>query len=210
MKRLLAIGTIVAYLSVLGVGLGSHALNYKTGSHPSMYFIVWDMFCGWSAYEDRVHIIAQGESGKYYDLAPGPWGDYQPFGDLARHHYDPYLEHSGALAQVTLRHSEHEPIQQIFVVQETWAKKYNLPDELWASRYPEPKDKYSYFQMRKVLGPEGRTLASNPSWFDHQSSLNLSDNPRLRADATRGRSFLEMQSQMHVTNAGPNQLAMPR
>ncbi len=110
MKRLIAVGTIFAYLGVLVAGLGSHALNYKTDAHPTMYFIVWDMFCGWSAYEDRTHIIGQGESGRYYDLAPAPWGDYRPFGDIERHHYDPFATHAGNLAMNTLRYSDHEPI----------------------------------------------------------------------------------------------------
>lgn len=209
MKRLLAVGTIVVYLSVLAMGLGSHALNYKTGAHPTMYFIVWDMFCGWSAYEDRTHIIGQGESGKYYDLAPAPWGDYRPFGDVARHHYDPFSMHMGTLALNTLRHTEHEPIQQIFVVQETWAKKFNLPDELWAERYPEPKDKHSYFHIRKILGPDGLVQAQNLAWFDHQSKMCLSDNPRLQADSARGRPFLEMQSHMQVSDTGSRGPLLP-
>jgi hypothetical protein len=165
MKRLLAVGTIVAYLGVLLAGLGSHALNYRTSAHPTMYFIVWDMFCGWSAYEDRTHIIGQGESGRYYDLASAPWGDYRPFGDVARHHYDPFAAHSGVLAQSTLRHTEHEPIQQIFIVQEMWAKKFNLPDKLWNERYPEPKNPHSYFHVRKILGPGGQVQADNLAWF---------------------------------------------
>lgn len=202
MKRLLAVGTIVAYLGVLGAGLGSHALNYKTGAHPTMYFIVWDMFCGWSAYEDRTHIIGQGESGKYYDLAPAPWGDYRPFGDIERHHYDPFATHAGNLAMNTLRYSDHEPIQQIFVVQEAWAKKFNLPDDLWAERYPEPKDPHSYFHVRKILGPDGMAQASNLAWFDHQSKMCLSDNPRLAADSNRGKPFFEMQSQVQVSDTG--------
>ncbi|NQV27441.1 MAG: hypothetical protein HQ518_24085 [Rhodopirellula sp.] len=208
MKRLLAVGTIVAYLGVLALGLGSHALHYRTGAHPSMYFIVWDMFCGWSAYEDRTHIIGQGESGKYYNLAPAPWGDYRPFGDIERHHYDPFTMHSGALALSTLRHTEHEPIQQIFVVQETWAKKFNLPDQLWAERYTEPKDPHSYFHLLKILDGNGELQVSNLAWFDYQAKLCLSDNPRLTADANRNRPFLEMQSQVQVSDTGSRPMSL--
>lgn len=194
MKRLLAVATIVAYLGTLAVGLGSHALNYKTNAHPSMYFIVWDMFCGWSAYEDRTHIIGQGESGKYYELAPGPWGDFHPYSDLGRHHYDAFSTHAGALALSTLRHTEHEPMKQLIVVQEVWAKKFNLPDELWAQRYPEPKDKHSYFHIRQILTPDGRVISANPGWFSYQAGMCLSDNPRIRADSVRSKPFMEVQS----------------
>ena len=120
MKRIVAVSTITGYLAVLLVGLCAHALNYKASSHPGMYFLVWDMFCGWSAYEDRTHIIGQGESGRFYELAPGPWGDYQPFGDPGRQNYDPFANHSVTLAMNTLRYSEHEPMHRIYVVQETW------------------------------------------------------------------------------------------
>lgn len=208
MKRLFAVGIIVGYLGLLGAGLGSHALNYKTNSHPTMYFIVWDMFCGWSAYEERTHVIGQGESGKYYELAPGPWGDYQPFGNLARHHYDPFSMHAAALAQNTLRYSDHEPMRQLFVVQEVWAKKFNLPDELWAQRYPEPKDPHSYFHIRRVLAPDGRFESENPHWFDYQAQMCLSDNPRLQADSTRGRPYFDVRSQAMITNSVSDGLAM--
>ena len=202
MKRLLAVGTIFAYLGVLVAGLGSHALNYKTNAHPTMYFIVWDMFCGWSAYEDRTHIIGQGESGRYYDLAPAPWGDYRPFGDIERHHYDSFATHAGNLAMNTLRYSKHEPIQQIFVLQEASAKKFKLPHKLRAERYPEPKKPHSYFHVRKILGPNGTTQTANLAWSDHQAKLCLSDNPRLAADSNRGKPFFEMQSQVQVSDTG--------
>jgi hypothetical protein len=57
MKRWITHLTIAAYLGVLTWGVVSHALGYKTGMHPGMYFIVWDMFCGWSAYEVRYHLV---------------------------------------------------------------------------------------------------------------------------------------------------------
>ena len=57
---------IVGYLSSLGYGIVCHTLNFNTASHPAMYFVVWDMFCGWSAYANRVHIIGEGEDNKYY------------------------------------------------------------------------------------------------------------------------------------------------
>ena len=64
---------IVGYLGSLGYGIVCHTLNFNTTSHPGMYFVVWDMFCGWSAYANRLHIIGEGEDNKYYELAPGPW-----------------------------------------------------------------------------------------------------------------------------------------
>ena len=63
MKRWFTSLGIAAYLTALAVGFVSHAVDYGTDCHPIMYFLVWDMFCGWSAYEGRLHLIGEGESG---------------------------------------------------------------------------------------------------------------------------------------------------
>ncbi|MBI1313888.1 hypothetical protein GC176_21555 [bacterium] len=192
MKRWLAVATIVTYLGVLFFGVASHALGFRQASHPGMYFIVWDMFCGWSGYENRLHIIGQGESGRFYQIAPAPWGEIKPFGDLDRHHYDPFANHSGTIALNTLRHTHHEPMRKIMVVEECWAKKFNLPDSLWAQRYGEKKQPYSYFYLRKEYAPDGEVLTQNASWFDYQDHLCLSDNPRLWQDSQKGRSAYQL------------------
>lgn len=192
MKRWLVISTIGCYLSVLTFGVVSHALSYKKNVHPAMYFVVWDMFCGWSSYEDRTHIIGEGESGKYYQLSPGPWGEFKPYGDLGRQHYDPFSNHSMALAASTLKNTDHEPIERIYVVQEVWAKKFNLPDHLWAQRYPEPKEPHSYYHLRKVMDVDGRILRANATWFDYQTQICVSDNPRLFRDAYKGKPFFHL------------------
>lgn len=194
MKRWLATFTIAGYLGALGFGVVAHALNYKHASHPVMYFLVWDMFCGWAAYENRIHIIGEGDSGRYYELAPGPWSDFHPFGELSRHHYDPFCRHALTLAENTLRNTDHEPIQRIYVVEETWAKKFNVPDHLWEKRYPEPKEPYSYFHLRKVYRGDGTLLTENGGWFDYQTHASISDNPRLWNDSQKGKSFLEVQT----------------
>lgn len=194
MKRWLAIGTITAYLSVMFYGVAAHALNYKPNSHPSMYFIVWDMFCGWSAFSSRTHVIAQGESGRYYEVTPTPWGEIKPFGDLERHHYDPFMNHTAEIAFNTLRYTDHEPITRVYVVEETWAKKFNLPDKLWAQRYPEPRQPFSYFHLRQVFAGNGREVRRNPDWFTWQVSQCINDNPRLQAAARLEQPAWQMNS----------------
>ena len=61
MKRYLTHAMIVAYLGALAFGLFAHTFKFKNYAHPGMYFIVWDMFCGWSGYDVRNHMIAEGE-----------------------------------------------------------------------------------------------------------------------------------------------------
>ncbi len=165
---------IVGYLGSLGYGIVCHTLNFNTGSHPAMYFVVWDMFCGWSAYANRVHIIGQGEDNKYYSLAPGPWTEFTPFGSLARHHYDPFLNHAGQLAKNCLDHTSAKPMKRILVVEEYWAKKYNLPDSVWNYCFDEPRERYSYFQVRQILAPCGTSVRRFPSWLARQGDLAIS------------------------------------
>jgi len=202
MKRCLAICTIVGYLGALTYGVASYAIGYNVNQTPGMYFFVWDMFCGWSAYEERINIIAEGESGRFYQLAPPPWGDYQPYGDLSRHHYDSFANHTGTIAANTLRHTQHEPITRILVVQDVWSKKFNLPDDLWAERYPEPREPHHYYHLRQVRDPSGNPLKSNLSWFDYQDQLALRDNPRLMRDVHKNKPMFQVRPMDRGRDAG--------
>ena len=154
-----------------------------------MYFVVWDMFCGWTAYDSRLHVVAQGESGEYYEAAPAPWGTMQPFGSMDRRQYDAGARHVPTMAMNVLRHTRHEPITRVFIVEECWAKKYNLPDELWNQQFDEPKDATSYYQVRHVMSADGTLLQTAPSWTSRQFSIALADNPRIKAAAGRSRPF---------------------
>ena len=176
---------ISAYLAVLLFGVIAHGANYHEGAHPSMYFIVWDMFCGWAAYENRTHIVGQGESGKFYELAPGPWGDYHPYGNISRQHYDSFNSFPKVLALNTLKHTQHEPMTRLYAVEECWAKKYNLPVSLWKQRYAEPKEPYSYFHMRTAMTPEGQITDNVVPWLSYQTSFTISDNPRLDRESQK-------------------------
>jgi len=189
MKRWLSTLAIGCYLSALAFGIFSHSMYYKNTSHPAMYYIVWDMFCGWSAHDSRLHVIGEGESGKFYQLAPGPWGELEPFGDLGRRHYDTFLQFGHRYAQSTLAHTQHEPMRQIYMVEECWPKKFNMPEWLWNQRYDEPKDIKKYYHVYRVAAPDGTTLQSQPSWHTVQALASVSKNPRLQADVKRNQPF---------------------
>jgi hypothetical protein len=189
MKRWLSHLTIVAYLAALAAGIGAHTVSFGAGAHTAMYFVVWDMFCGWASYEYRTHLIGEGESGRYYQLAPGPWGEFLPFGDIDRRHYDALLNAAHRIAQNTLKHTRHEPMARIFVVEECWPKKFNLPDDLWAQYYNEPKDVQKYYRVRITADGNGMLLATKSSWYNKTFAQCLGDNPRLRNDTRRGKPF---------------------
>jgi hypothetical protein len=187
MKKWLTSSVIVVYLTALSWGIVSHAVEYKNGSHPVMYFLVWDMFCGWTGYAGRIQIVGEGESGKYYELAPGPWGAFTPFGNIGRRHYDVTGVRGAKLAHNTLNHTRHEPMTRIFVIEESWAKKYNLPDHLWNERFDEPKKLYRYYHVMHSFSIDGALLESNGTWLNRQYVLSVTSNPRLAQDSRKGK-----------------------
>lgn len=180
---------IVAYLSTLGMGLFCHTFNWNVNAHPAMYYIVWDMFCGWAAHECRFHVVAEGVSGTYYRVLPGPWDEFRPFGSLDRHHYDVEGAVSGKLAMNVLRQTSHEDLTRIFIVEENWPKKFNMPDAQWDSRWDEPKDPKHYFTLRHVITPQGLVLQTYDSFYAQQHSREVLSNPRLTAEMSRSQPF---------------------
>jgi hypothetical protein len=190
MKRWLINGFIAGYLGLLTMGIASHALNTGITAHPGMYYIVWDMFCGWSAHSSRLHLVAQGESGKYYELTPAPWGEIKPYGNIGRVHYDVGARHTADLAANILKHTSHEEMTRVFVIEESWPKKYNLPDSVWERTHDEPKDPIRYFYLRQIISPDGVVLQSNPTWLAQQYMMAMCKNPRLQGDMHRSRPFI--------------------
>jgi hypothetical protein len=191
MKRWATHLFIAAYLGALGLGLAAHALTFLKSSHPAMYFIVWDMYCGWTTYEIRMHILGEGDSGNYYELSPGPWGDFRPFGGPQRQDYDAGANFGYSIAANTLAQTEHEPIRRIVVVEEAWPKKYNLSSPLWERQYgtPKPSEPYSYFHVRSIYNAAGAPLAQAGPLLGVQLEALVLDNPELRSNLHRGRPF---------------------
>ncbi|MEM1061105.1 MAG: hypothetical protein AAGJ97_02130 [Planctomycetota bacterium] len=171
---------IVGYLGLLAFGFGAHTLKWGHASHPGMYFIVWDMFCGWSAWDTRTEVIGLGESGRFYELAPGPWGEVATHGRLDRRHYDIEGVFACRIALNTLAQTEHEPIDRIFVVERSHPKKYNVTEPQWAARYGEPRQTPYYHRLRHVITAEGRIVRTQPSWFAHLKAASLSNGTRVK------------------------------
>lgn len=184
---------IFGYLSVLVFGLARHTLGHRTHDHLGMYFIVWDMYCGWTAWETRNHIVGQGESGEWYDLAP-PWREMVPFGSANRRDYDVFHLHAGKIARMTLDYTDHEPIHRIMVVEEAWPKRYNLPDEVWKRRTPDPKLPNSYYHVVATYGTDGAMEAKHASWTNVLAHNALINNPRLRDEIARAKPFLTIEN----------------
>ena len=184
--KLWAAGVFIAgYLGSLGLGVASHALRYGEGAHPLMYYVVWDMFCGWTPHSYRTHVLAEGESGTWYDASTGPWDDFKPYGHLPRICYDVEGTHAARIGLNVLRHSAHEPIARLVVVEECWPKKFNLPQDRWEARFHGPKDPVSYFAVRHVVSADGVLLGSRPSWFAETVRRDLHGGEKVRRLAHR-------------------------
>jgi hypothetical protein len=189
MKRWIVNATIAVYLGALGLGLFSHALMYGSHQNPLMYLIVWDMYCGWSAFESRYHVLAETYGGEHYQVLPAPWGEFHPYQGPSRRHYDTRTLFAPRMAELVLNHTQHEPIRRLIVVEEAWSKKYNLPDALWEQRYEQPKQPSSYFHVRCVKSLDTDATTRTSEWVDALANQALMDNPRLMSDVKRGHTF---------------------
>ena len=179
---------IGAYLSWLSWGIVAHVLKMGLNGNTLGYYVVWDMFCGWQAYDNRTHIIAQGHSGQYYEVR-APWGEFKPFGNVPRVHYDVTNNLVAKHIRHVLKNTAHEPIDRVYVVQEIWPKQFNIPDSLWSRYFDEPLDRISYFHLRAICSDRGNILNSYPDWYAMQTLNAVADNPRLQAAAQRATPY---------------------
>lgn len=180
---------ITSYLTALTVGILSQTLRVGMAAHPVMYFIVWDMYCGWAAYNSKYRAVAEGVSGTCYDLEPPPWGTFKPYNTLDRFQYSTATGWMAKTAAHTVAHTQHEPIARIFVIEESWAKQFDLPEYVWKARYNIPKNKYTYSTIRVELDGTGQVVKAYNNWVDVQRQMMVGDNPRLQQIMRNTRSF---------------------
>ncbi|MCH2212530.1 MAG: hypothetical protein MK110_14590 [Fuerstiella sp.] len=182
---------IGCYLAVLSFGIIGHALKFGVAGNTLSYLVVWDMFCGWQAYDQRTHLIAESESGRYYDLRE-PWGEFHPYGSLGRFQYDVLGHMVSKHINHLLNHTQHEPIDSVYVVEEAWPKQYNLPERLWKQNFGTERDKISYYHLRATCNGDGRVVNLNPDWLNQQVLNSIGDNPRLRREVSQAHSSFGM------------------
>jgi hypothetical protein len=190
MKRWIINAGIAGYLCALAFGFVSVAGQVTFFSVP-FYFLSFNMYGGWSGYDARMLVLGEGESGRFYVLSPGPWGEFDPYSSrLSRQCYDQAFEYGNILARPGLKHTQHEPILRMFVIEQQYPKKFNLPDDQYEAYYQKPKPQRIYSHTRMIMNPQGEIISQNPTWLRFQDNLAIVDNPRLVADATRNRPFV--------------------
>jgi hypothetical protein len=180
MKRRLSNVVIVAYILSLVSGFLAISFHMPVPGQTFLYFMTFNMFAGWCGYEARMHVIGQGESG---------WGEFHPYGWIPRQHYDPHFDDGWPFAANTLKHTVHEPMLRVYVVEEEYPKKLNFPAAQYEAYYNKPKDFRPYYSIRFIFDPHGKVLAEEPEWLRIQDQLAVMNNPRLVADACRSQPF---------------------
>lgn len=209
MKRWLVNTMLVVYIGAFSWGILTHGMSTLTGTHPAMYFLVWDMFCGWANYEKRNYVIGEGVSGTFYELDPPPWGEMHPFGRIGRRHYDVTGITCVKSAFNTLRHTEHEPMARVYVIEQNWSKKYNLPDKLWYMYFSDRKDPTLYYHVQYVVNGDGTPIEANQGWLQIQQQLVQASNPRVQAELQRSMPFMMIEKQSNPSAMPSNAFLNP-
>ncbi|MEQ9406282.1 MAG: hypothetical protein RIK87_01095 [Fuerstiella sp.] len=198
LKTAFAVTFIAAWVCALSWGIVAHALKVGLCGNTLTYFVVWDMFCGWTAWDQRTHIIAEGASGQYYEVNE-PWGEFHPFGHVARIHYDNTNHLLPRHIRNVISHTSHEPIDRVYVVEEVWPKQYNLPPKLYAHYFNRPNDRMSYFHLRAICSDDGVPARVFPDWHAQQRLNSVYDNPRLQRQSRQATSLY---STLFTPNSG--------
>ena len=173
---------VTCYLLSLSWGVAAHTLKIGLKGNTLSYLVVWDMFCGWQAYDNRTHLVAEDTRGNYYEVRE-PWGAFKPFGDVDRVNYDVSNNLVARHIDHVLSHTAHPDIDRVYVVQEIWPKQFNVPAHLWSHNFNEPMEKLSYFHVKAICTEDGSTIESYVDWFNRQTLLTVADNPRLQQAA---------------------------
>ena len=189
MRRWIVGCFIATYVSALSFGIACQTVRMGIAMHPAMYFIVWDMYCGWSAYNHRYRAIAEGVSGTYYDLNPAPWGTFRPYDRLDRLQYVLALQNQALVTAHVAARTEHEPFARMFIVEESWAKQYDLPEYIWKAHNAIPHSPHTYTKVVVEQSGDGQIVNMYPGWLDTQHQIMLADNPRLQQDIRGSRPF---------------------
>lgn len=192
MKKSLIQLFVCCYLAALAFGVATHAVGWNVGNKAAMYFFVWDMYGGYSPFEERRHLLAEGESGTFYDLSP-PWGEFVPFGAAERGTYDFNALFHDDFARCTLAHTDHEPIVRVFHVDEVWNRKFNLSEAARSAAHAETGAKRSYYYLRGAYDGSGTAQSLYSDFSSVLAHQALMSNPQLQGTIARSRPYTSVE-----------------
>lgn len=204
MRRWMAGSFIAAYVSALCFGIACQTVRMGTAMHPCMYFIVWDMYCGWTAYNHGYRAVAEGVSGQFYDLNPPPWGAFRPFNTLDRYQSLTDPAKQARMNLLIANNTKHEPLARMFVIEEAWAKQFDLPEYIWKAHNAIARDPYRYTKVVLEQSGNGAIAQIGKPWLDGQSQAMLGDNPRLQQEIQNSRPFWQVDGKNYYESGEQN------
>jgi hypothetical protein len=204
MRRWIVGCFIASYLSALGFGLACQTVGLGTSRHPAMYFVVWDMYCAWAAYNHSYRAVAEGVSGTFYDLNPAPWGAFRPFNTLDRLQSIGAAGNQARFTRLVAANTKHEPLARMFVIEEAWAKQFDLPEYIWKAFNAIPRSPYRYTKVVLEQSGDGEITAAYSPWLDTQTQIMLADNPRIKQEIRSSVPFWQIQQTSYESNQDEN------
>jgi hypothetical protein len=143
LRRLPALLVIAAYLGASGWYFYRHALG-DAAAEPAAYLFTWDMFPNYPSWSARRIAVAQTRSGRYLRILPSRGQQFRRGRDGEHSRFD--LPRSDAAFQQavdrTLRThwpiDPADPVVYVFLLEQYWPVRFNLPDDLYESVYGEP------------------------------------------------------------------------
>jgi hypothetical protein len=142
-RRVLVMGLITAYLGMGMLCLYSHLIG-DTGRFALGYFWTWDMFPNYPSFSARRLAVGQTKSGQYVNVFPtanvryrrGGQGDLTRF-DLPRN--DAALRNAVSdTLQANSPEDLADPVTYVFLIENYWPVRFNLPEDLYQSVYHGP------------------------------------------------------------------------
>lgn len=154
LRRAAACVAIAAYLGTTAFYLARHALG-KPSPTPLGYCFTWDMFPWHYSESCRRVALGQRRSGEYVQLVPCGLQQFRGgvHGGLTRVDLDRRGGWFRPTVEQTLRLTGagggSDPVTQVWLCEEYWPVKFNLPPEVYVEQTGRPRPERRYW---RVLG----------------------------------------------------------
>ena len=169
--RLAKIAVVVligGYLGLLGLNLGRQILGDPAPAALG-YFFTWDMFPFYHAWSSRRTAIGKTAAGRYVEIVPAGAQRYRggADGNLTRADLDRGENTVRKLADQTLAHThdiESDPVTQVWLLEEFWPEKMNLPSDLYEEFWGTSKPERTYWRrIADYETPRAEQAKRNPA-----------------------------------------------
>lgn len=162
-RRLLVLGLIVTYLAAGGFYFYRHLLG-DTSQSAFGYFWTWDMFPNYPSFSARRLALGQTRGGRFVQVFPteqvrfrrGGHRDLTRF-DLPRN--DAALRTAVAETLETYPPEQmDDPITYVFLIENYWPVRFNLPDDLYQQVYDEENPRRQAWRIidEGRIDPDGK------------------------------------------------------